>query len=269
MIPTRRLNDGNEQQLFTSSSRHRLQDVTEWVKQALDAGFSHIDTAAFYANEQFVGAAIRGHVRKGIWITTKYGSGNALEEVHTSLRKLGLRHLDLYLIHSPWNITEDDVEGLWDEMIKIREAGLTRSIGVSNFTLRWLQRIVKTGKVVPAVNQIHLHPYNYASWKDVLDFSEKHGIVTEAYGSLAPITTFPGGPVDIVLATIGRRIGGTPAQVIFKWVHAKGFVVVTTTARRTRLDDYLRVVELPDLTPEEVEAIDEAGLEGPPEPASV
>jgi len=153
-------------------------------------------------------------------------------------------------------------------MIKIREAGLTRSIGVSNFNLRRLQRVVKTGKVVPAVNQINLHPYNYASWKSALDFSEKHGIVTEAYGSLAPITTFPGGPIDPVLATIARRIGGTPVQVIFKWVHAKGFAVVTTTTKRTHLDDYLRVIELPDLTPEEVEAIDKAGAEGPPESTS-
>jgi diketogulonate reductase-like aldo/keto reductase len=113
-------------------------------------------------------------------------------------------------------------------------------------------------------SQINLHPYNYASWKDVLEFSEKHGIVTEAYGTLAPITTYPGGPVDPVLAAIARRIGGTPGQVIFKWAHAKGFVVVTTTARRARMDEYLRVVHLPELTPGEVEAIDQASAQGPP-----
>jgi len=140
---------------------------------------------------------------------------------------------------------------------------------VSNFTLEWLRRIVKTGKVVPAVNQIHLHPYNYASWRDALAFSAKHGIAIEAYGSLAPITTYPGGPLDTVLATIARRIGGTPGQVIFKWAHAKSIVVVTTTARRTRLDEYLNVVHLPDLTSEEVEAIDEAGAKGPPSAASM
>jgi diketogulonate reductase-like aldo/keto reductase len=154
-----------------------------------------------------------------------------------------------------------------------------RSIGVSNFKLELLQRIVKIGKTLPTVNQvrftaiawivvrtgtrlqIELHPYNYASWKQVLDFSAKHGIVTEAYGSLAcvlyssrqyctklqkksPITKYPGGPLDPVLATIAQRIGGTPGQVIFKWAHAKRFVVVTTTERRTRLDEYLGVFHL-------------------------
>jgi len=265
--------------------------VSETVEQAFDAGFSHIDCAAcepvsnlailvtgrltfyppgtvVYANEQYIGAAIRecGLARQDIWITTKYAGGDVLDAVHTSLRKLGLEHLDLYLVHGPWTIKNGDVEGVWNDMIKARESGLSRSIGVSNFTLEWLQRIVKTGKVVPAVNQINLHPYNYASWRDVLEFSAKHGIVIEAYGSLAPITTYPGGPLDHVLATIARRIGGTPGQVIFKWAHAKGFVVVTTTSRRTRLHEYLDVVHLPDLMPEEMEAIDEAGAKGPPSP---
>ncbi|KAN0118093.1 hypothetical protein V8E52_005680 [Russula decolorans] len=81
-----------------------------------------------------------------------------------------------------------------------------------------------------------------------------------------PNTTYPGGPLDTVLATIARRIGGKPGQVIFKWAHAKGFVVVTTTSRRTRLHEYLDVVHLPDLIPEETKAIDEAGANGPPAP---
>ncbi|KAI9510791.1 NADP-dependent oxidoreductase domain-containing protein [Russula earlei] len=295
-VPTTTLNDGNEIPVlaFGTGSKFKGKDVTDVVEQALEAGFSHIDSAAIYANEQYVGAAIHesGLARQDIWITTKYDGGDPLDAVHTSLRKLGVRYLDLYLIHSPFLIGNGDIESLWDNMIKIRGAGLTRSIGVSNFTIGWLQRIVKTGKVVPAVNQIHLHPYNYASWKDVLEFCAKHDIVTEAYGCLAPITTYPDGPLDPVLAAIAHRIGGSPAQVIFKWAHAKGFVVVTTTARRTHLDDYLRVIHLrvslprspfisvsadvvtpdrfffvADLTPEEVATIDKAGAQGPPVPA--
>jgi len=270
-VPTVSLNDGNEIPAiaFGTGSKFRWKDVTEIVEQALEAGFSHIDSAAMYENEQNVGTAIResGLAREDIWITTKYnGGGDVLEAARTSLGKLGLKHVDLYLIHGPWAIEHDDVEGVWDEMVRVREAGLSKSIGVSNFTLEMLQRVVKMGNVIPAVNQIRLHPYTYASWRDVLEYCAKHGIVTEAYGSLAPITTFPGGPLDPVLATIARRIGGTPGQVIFKWAHAKGFVVVTTTARRTRLDEYLGVVHLPDLTPEEMEAIDKAGAMGPPEP---
>ncbi|KAI0292842.1 Aldo/keto reductase [Multifurca ochricompacta] len=172
---------------FGTGSKFKFEDVTEVVEQALEAGFSHLDTAAIYANEQFVGKAIResGLGREDVWITTKYDGGVVLEEVHSSLQKLGLKHLDLYLVHGLWSVENDDVEGLWEEMNKVKDAGLAKSIGVSNFTLDLLQRIVKTGKRVPAVNQIRLHPYNYASWKDVLEFSAKHGIVTEAYGSLA------------------------------------------------------------------------------------
>jgi len=242
--------------------------VTAVVEQALEAGFSHIDTASYYANEQFVCIAIResGLPREDVWVTSKYErfDNDVQGAVRTSLHKLGLAHLDLYLVHSPESIVNDDVEGLWGRMVDIREAGLAKSIGVSNFKLDLLQRIVKMGKRLPAVNQIELHPYNYASWKDVLEFSAKHGIITEAYSSLAPITKYYGGALDPVLATIAQRIGGTPGQVLFKWAHAKGFVVVTTTERRTRLDEYLAVFHLPDLTPDEIEAIDKAGVKGPP-----
>ncbi|KAI0290639.1 NADP-dependent oxidoreductase domain-containing protein [Multifurca ochricompacta] len=102
------------------------------------------------------------------------------------------------------------LRGLWEEMNKVKHAGLAKSIGVSNFILDLLQRIVKTGKRVPAVNQ------------DVLEFSAKRGIVTEVYGSLASITTFPGGLIDPTIARIAARIGGTPAQVIFTWAHSMG-----------------------------------------------
>ncbi|KAI0275482.1 Aldo/keto reductase [Gloeopeniophorella convolvens] len=252
-VPTVLLNDGNE-------------DVTELVEQALEAGFSHIDSAAYYANEQYIGTAIResGLGRDEIFMATKYDGGDVLEAAQISLDKLGLKHLDLYLIHNPRVIRDGDIEGTWGEMIKVKEAGLARSIGVSNFDLEQLQRIVKMGKTIPAVNQIQLNPYNYAWWKDTLEFSEKHGIVTAIFSSLAPITTYPDGPLDRVLAAAAKRIGGTPVQVIFKWAHAKGFVVVTTTSQRTRMQEYLDTADLQDLTIEEIDAIDVAGAKGPP-----
>ncbi|KAH8997150.1 NADP-dependent oxidoreductase domain-containing protein [Lactarius hatsudake] len=257
-VPTTPLNDGNQIPVIAfgtgSKLKFKARDVTAVVEQALEAGFSHIDTAAFYANEQFVGRALHesGLPRADVCVTGKYGGrdDDVQGAVRTTLSKLGLTHLDLYLVHDPSLIVNDDVEGLWGRMVEIRSAGLAKSIGVSNFTLELLQRVVKTG-VLPAVNQIQLHPYNYASWKEVLEFSAKHGIVTEAYGSLAPITTYPGGPVDPVLSTIARRIGGTPGQ------------------RRTRLDEYLAVVHLPDLTKDEIDAIDRAGALGPPRSALV
>jgi len=238
------------------------------VEQALEAGFSHIDTASRYANEQFVGLAIRksGLPREEVWVTSKYDGrdDDVRGALRGSLRQLGFEWLDLYVVHTPWSIVDDDVEGLRDRMVEVREEGLARSVGVSNFTIGLLRRVVGSGKTLPAVHQINVHPYNYAEWKDVLEFCETHGIVIEAYGTLAPITKYPGGPLDPVLDNVARRIGGSWGQVIFKWAYAKGFVVVTTTERRARMEEYLDVFHLPDLSQDEIEAIDRAGALGPP-----
>ncbi|KAA1478082.1 Aldo/keto reductase [Dentipellis sp. KUC8613] len=265
-IPTVTLNDGNKIPVigFGTGSSLYEKDATEYVDHALEAGFSHIDTAAIYKNESSVGEAIRasGLERSDLWVTTKYDGGDILQGIQTSLSKLGLKSVDLYLIHFP-RLVSSDFEGAWEEFEKLKKDGLAKSIGVSNFSVQDLKTVVNSGSITPSVNQIRLHPYNYASYKDLLAYSAQHNIVIEAYGSLAPITTYPGGPVDKVLATIAKRIGGTPAQVIFKWVIAKGAVVVTTTSKESRLKEYLAVVDLPDLTADEIAAIEEAGAKGP------
>ncbi|THH13681.1 hypothetical protein EW146_g6575 [Bondarzewia mesenterica] len=253
------LNDGNEIPAigFGTGSALFGKDATQYVNQALEAGFSHIDTAAIYGNEESVGTAIResGLERSDMFITTKYDGGDIQ-------KGLGLKSVDLYIIHFP-RLVQHNFEGSWREFEMIKEVDLAKSIGVSNFSVDDLKTIVKTAKIKPAVNQarplIRFHPYNYASYKEVLEYSAKHGIIIEAYGSLAPITTYPNGPVQPVLATISKRIGGSPAQVIFKWVLAKGAVVVTTSSKSERLREYLTVADLPDLTAAEVAAIDEAG----------
>ncbi|KAI0275474.1 Aldo/keto reductase [Gloeopeniophorella convolvens] len=269
-LPTITLNDRNEIPVIGFGTGTELfgKDAASYVDRALHAGFSHIDTAKVYGNEDSVGEAIRnsGLAREDLWVTTKYWGGNIQDEVQISLKKLGLKFVDLYLIHNPQAVENGDFEGTWDQFVEIKDAGLAKSIGVSNFDVDQLQRIVKTGKTKPSVNQIRFHPYNHASYKELLVYAAKHGIVIEAYGSLAPITSTPGGPVDDVLAKVAKRIGGTPAQVIFKWVHAKGAVVITTTSRETRLQEYHAVPDLPDLTEDEVAEIDAAGAKGPPTP---
>lgn len=266
-FPTIALNDRNKIPAiaFGTGSKFFRKDVTQYVDQALESGFSHIDTAAVYGNEEFVGTAIResGLDRSELYITTKYDGGDIQQSIRSSLDKLDVKSVDLYLIHFP-RLVEHDFEGTWREIENIKEAGLAKSIGVSNFSLDDLKSVVKSARIKPAVNQIRFHPYNFSSYKDVLEYSAKHGIVTEAYGSLAPITQFPNGSLDPVLATIAKRIGGTPAQVIFKWVLAKGAVIVTTSSKTERLQEYLAVADLSDLTPEEVAAIDEAGAKGAP-----
>lgn len=262
------LNDGNKipSIAYGSGSVNKGKDIHQFVEQALETGFSHIDTAQFYQNEQYVGRAIResGLARDELYVTSKWGFGNLQEAFHASLTSLGLKNLDLYLIHVPTVIVNDDYETVWRQYEKFKEDGLTKSIGVSNFTVDHLQKLLKIAKVKPAVNQIRLHPYNHAENAALLEYHAKHGIVTEAYGSLAPITTFPGGPVDAPLQAAADRLGITPTQVIFLWVKAKGAVIVTTSSSKQHLEEYLAVGDLPPLTDEEVAAIDAAGAEGPP-----
>jgi len=262
-----KLNDGNEIPAiaFGTGSVNKGRDVSDLVIQAIEAGFSHIDTAQSYGNEESVGEAIRdsGLSRSELFLTTKYGSGAIQGTVRNSLAKLDLKYIDLYIIHSP-HAVEGNFEGAWREFEKIKEDGLARSIGVSNFNVEQLQIIVKIAKIKPAVNQIQFHPYNYAEHKPLLEYSTKHGIITEAYGSLTPITKLPGGPVDAPINTAAKRLGITPTQVLLAWVKAKGVVIVTTSSKKERLEEYLAVADLPPLTRDEIAAIDDAGAKGPP-----
>lgn len=259
------LNDGNEFPTiaFGTGSTMKFRDVTDYVGQAIENGFSHIDTAQFYQTETYVGLAIKesGLPRSSLYITTKYsGPGKSQQAIQQSLNKIGISYVDLYLVHFPKLFSES----VWQELEKMKKDGLTRSIGVSNFTLEDLQKLLKTAVTKPAVNQIKFHPYNYASHKALLEYCSKQNIIVEAYGSLYSITQNPGGPVDVVVNAAAERIGATPNQVIFSWVRSKGVSIVTTTRSKERLQEYLAVEDLPPLTAEEIAAIDDAGAKGPP-----
>ncbi|KAF9645791.1 Aldo/keto reductase [Thelephora ganbajun] len=258
------LNDGTKfpALAFGTGSKWKGTDVTEYVKQALETGFVHIDTAAYYANEDSVGAGLEqsGLARSDFYITTKYAAGNVHESITTSLNKLGLKRLDLYLIHSP----RGDLPSTWKDFEQAQKDGLTTSIGVSNFTVDHLQEILKVATVTPAVNQISFSPYNYHEHKELIKFAAEHNILLEAYSSLTPITRYPGGPVDESVLAAAKRLGATPAQVILAWVRSKGVAIVTTSSTKEHLKEYLGVAELPPLTEEEIVAIDKAGVNGPP-----
>ncbi|TCD70171.1 hypothetical protein EIP91_004641 [Steccherinum ochraceum] len=259
------LNDGNEIPAiaFGTGSKLKGTDVTEYVEQALEVGFWHIDTAQFYRTEPYVGAAIKesGLARNELFITSKYsGIGTAEEAIQNSLTNIGVTQLDLYLIHGPQLVRDNT----WAKFEEFQKAGLAKSIGVSNYNLEQLQALVKEARVIPAVNQINLSPYNYAEHKSLLEYAAKHEIVIEAYSSLSPITQYPGGPVDKPVAAAAKRLGSTPTQVILAWVRSKGAVIVTTSTHKEHMQEYLSVGDLPDLLPEEVEAIDKAGANGPP-----
>lgn len=238
------------------------QTVVDQVGQAIEVGFNHIDSAQTYRNEAECGKAIREAdlSREDLWVTTKWsGSDNKgiRQSLNESLENLGLKSLDLYLIHSP-RLSISDPLGCWAEFELIKKEGLSRSIGVSNFQIADLEKLREAGLTTPAVNQILLHPYVYAKTTPLLEYHRVHGIVTEAYSTLIPLTHETGGPVDKPLKTIGDKYGVSAAQVLFAWARSKGAVVVTTSSQKARLEDYLLAGDLV-LSPEDIESIDVAG----------
>ncbi|KIJ64414.1 hypothetical protein HYDPIDRAFT_132250 [Hydnomerulius pinastri MD-312] len=263
---TVKLLDGHELPTiaFGTGSTMKFTDVTDYVEQALDNGFWHIDTAAYYQTEKYVGIALKesGLPRSSVYITTKYFEGDVREAAQVSLDNLALSYVDLYLIHNPSLL--GDLESVWRGFESLKKDGLAKSIGVSNFSVGDLQQLLRKAYEKPVVNQIQLHPYNYAQQKDLLSYCAKQGIIVEAYGSLNSITRNSGGPVDAVVNAAAKRINATPNQVIFAWVRSKGATLVTTSRSKERLQEYLAVEDLPPLTPEEITAIDEAGARGPP-----
>jgi len=261
------LNDGNKipEIGFGTGTALYQKDATSEVVQALNHGFAHIDGAQLYLNEESIGKALKetGIDRSKVYVTTKYGGkGDYRETLETSLKKLDLDYVDLYLIHSPTFFINGDFEGGWKALEKIKEDGLAKSIGVSNFNVQQLERVVKAAKIKPAVNQISYHPYNNAEHAALLEYAAKHNIIIESYGGLTPLTKKAGGPVDPVVNKIAERLGATPGQVIMAWIKAKGVVIVSTTSKKERLQEYLAAGDLPPLTKEDVDAIDAAGSQG-------
>ncbi|KAJ3732697.1 Aldo/keto reductase [Lentinula guzmanii] len=235
------------------------------VDQAISVGFSHVDTAQAYRNEPEAGKAIRdsGLKRSEIFITTKYSGLNGLDiktSIKNSLENLGVSYVDLYLIHHP-RLAVPDIPSAWKEMEKLVEQGVVKSIGVSNFGVNDLAVLLASSKIPPAVNQILLHPYVYATQAPIIEYAKKHKIIIEAYSALIPLTQRPGGPVDVPVKELSKKLNVAPEQVLLAWVKAKGAVAVTTSSKKDRLERYLDAGDI-FLADEEIIAIDAAGAAG-------
>ncbi|KAG9120380.1 hypothetical protein FRC07_004147, partial [Ceratobasidium sp. 392] len=236
-IPTFTLNDKRAIPAiaFGTATGHSGFDDTNCILRAIQGGFNHIDTAQAYRNEESVGEALRQALKRPVVekeevdVEAQNTGGLAREDiwVTTNLKKLGIPSVDLYLIHSPR--VAPDILKTWSELESAHEYGKAKSIGVSNFNIDQIKLILEHGNIPPAVNQIEFHPYNYEVNKELLEFCRKHGVQVESYGGLWPISAFPKGKLDDVIATIAKRLGPkvTPAQVLLSWVYAKGVVVVT------------------------------------------
>ena len=257
-IPTLELNDGNTiPQLGYGVFLVPADEAERAVSDALEVGYRHIDTAAIYKNEEGVGAAIAksGIPRDELFITTKlwndrHDGDEPRAAIAESLDKLGLEQVDLYLTHWP-TPAKDNYVHAFAKLIELREAGLTRSIGVSNHLVEHLERVVSETGVVPAVNQIELHPA-YQQRAEVA-WGVEHGMHTEAWGPLGQgkYDLFGTAPVAEAAAAHGR----TPAQVVLRWHLQKGIIVFPKSVRIERMRENLDVFGF-ELSDAEIAAID-------------
>lgn len=242
IVPRLPLNDGRTiPQLGFGVYKLADDRAPEIVGAALEAGYRSIDTATVYDNEPGVGRALRTSVvsRSDLFVTTKLwnddqGFDATLRAFDASLGRLGLADVDLYLIHWPCPGRELYVE-TWKALIRLREEGRAKSIGVSNFTTGHLERIIGETGIVPAVNQIELHPR--FQQRDLRAFHGSHGIVTESWSPLGQGQQLD----DPVLTGLATRLGRTPAQVILRWHIENGLVAIPKTQTRSRIAENLDV----------------------------
>lgn len=202
------------------------------VRHALDLGYRHIDTAAYYANEEGVGRAIResGVPREEVFVTTKlwntdHGRRETLAAFERSLKLLGLEYVDLYLVHWP----RGEREETWKAMERLLEEGSARAIGVSNYTIRHLEETIGRSYVVPAVDQVEFSPFLYQ--KELLSYCRTVGVVLEAHSPLTRGSKLN----DPRLMELAKKYERSPAQMMIRWVLQKGMVVISKSVHRERL----------------------------------
>ena len=253
--------------------------TTRAVEAALGGGYRLIDTAAAYANEREVGDGLRrsGIPRNQVFIETKiwisdYGYEAALHAFDKSAGKLGVEHLDLLLLHQPLPSAFDLTLQAYRALETLLAEGKVRAIGVSNFMPEHLERLLAVAAVVPAVNQIEVHPYFQQTALQYVH--AEHGILTQAWSPIGGITSYRGGERstfdDPTLQEIARRHGKSPAQVMLRWHLQAGRSAIPKSIKPARIAENCDIFDF-TLTEEQMAAIDalDTGVRGGPEPDSI
>ena len=230
-------------------------EVLNSVKWAIQSGYRHIDTASFYDNESAVGQAIKesGIDRKYLFITTKIwndvrGYDATIAQFNSSLQKLGLDYLDLYLIHWPAEGFEEN----WRAMEDLYKQGKVRAIGVSNFKAHHIEQLMEKATIAPMVDQIETHPYLQET--DLHEYLQEKHIAHESWSPL-------GGGLnkvidDPVIKEIAQNHHKTPAQIVLKWHIQRGEIIIPKSTHESRIKENIDLFDYHfDLTPEEMEQI--------------
>ena len=252
---TRKLNNGVEIPMFglgvfRSPEGKETSDAVRW---AIEAGYVHIDTAKIYGNEKSVGQGIRdgGVAREKLFVTTKLWNDDMrqnrqMQAIDESLKLLGVEYVDLYLIHWP---VENYLES-WKCMEKILASGKARAIGVSNFQIHHLDKVLAETDIVPAANQIEIHPH--LTQEPLRKYCEGKGIALEAYSPLGG----QGSTVmsDPVMKKIGDKHGKSPAQVALRWDLQNGIITIPKSVHQKRIVENAQVFDF-ELSADEMAAI--------------
>lgn len=252
------------------------------VQEALRIGYRHIDTAAAYGNERQVGEAIHrsGIDRSDVFIETKvwisdYGYDATLHAYDKSVAKLGVDQLDLLILHQPLPSAFDRTIAAYKALQTLLADGKARAIGVSNFMPDHLDRLLAEASVVPAVNQIEVHPYFRQT--ELLAKNAAHGILSQAWSPIGGITFYPGYAenrkstlADPVLLSIGKAHGKSAAQVMLRWHLQQGRSAIPKSTKPARMAENFDVFDF-ELSAEQIAAIDalDTGVRSGPDPASI
>jgi diketogulonate reductase-like aldo/keto reductase len=225
------------------------------VRWALELGYRHIDTAQAYGNEKSVGRALRdsGLPREEVFVTTKFHPArrDPEAEAQRSLERLGLDHVDLYIIHWP----QGGPTWAWPAMERAHERGYARSIGVSNYGVRELGELFAVARTPPVVNQVQFSPFTYR--RRLLEACDDRNMTLEAYSPLGSGRHLS----DERVRRIAERAGRTPAQVLLRWCVQRNLVAVTRSVHRERIEENAQIFDftLSDEDMAELDALDETG----------
>jgi diketogulonate reductase-like aldo/keto reductase len=250
------------------------------VESALATGYRHIDTAAAYGNEREVGEAVAksGTDRSDVFLETKiwisdYGYDQTLHGFEKSAGKLGVDQIDLLILHQALPSEFDKTQEAYRALETLLADGKVRAIGVSNFMVEHLTTLLERATVVPAVNQIELHPY--FQQREVQAFGAEHGILTQAWSPIGGITFYRDGQhtstlQDPVVGEVAQAHGKTPAQVMLRWHLQQGRSAIPKSTKPQRIAENFNVFDF-ELTGEQLAAIDglNTGTRGGPDPAAI